>query len=240
MRIYQNTLLSVGANLQLDEQASHHLGRVLRAKVGDEVLLFNGKGGEYNSVITEITKKGVAVHIESFSPIERESTIQLFLAQGISRSEKMDFVIQKAVELGVNKITPLITARCNVRLSAERLEKRWQHWRGIIQHACEQSGRNTLPVLEQPLELVKWLPQVDADLRFVLDPYSPQKLPTKDKTIKTIQLLLGPEGGLDANEVHSANQYAFKNLQLGTRILRTETATVAAMTALQYHYGDLA
>lgn len=238
-RIYQNTTLSTHSMVTLDENASHHLARVLRAAVGDEVILFNGDGSDYPARITQITKKNVAVEIQHKITCQREAPIDIYLAQGIARGEKMDFIIQKAVELGANKIFPLVTERCNVRLTAEREEKRLRHWQSIVISACEQSGRNVIPELLPSQTLGEFVASVEADVKFVLTPHceSPMnatKLPTNAKII----LLIGPEGGLSAGEIQLAVNHQYQSLLLGPRVLRTETATVAALAVLQARFGD--
>lgn len=239
-RIYQPIPLQSGDELSLSEQASHHLGRVLRATIQDEITLFNGKGGEYQATITRIDKKSVTVKIGAFNPRESESPLELYLAQGISRGEKMDYTIQKAVELGVKKIIPLFTERCNVKLDEERRDKRLQHWQSIVISACEQSGRNRVPEVVAPQSLDRWLQAVDADWAFVLSPHVSGKLsdtliPAKSRVV----LLIGPEGGLSESEMNATSQKKFLPLNLGPRILRTETAAVAAITALQCFFGDM-
>lgn len=236
-RVYQATPFFIDTCLRLHKQASHHIATVLRAKIGEELIVFNGQGGEYRAVITLIDKKGVEINIKEWIVRDTESRIVIHLAQGIARGEKMDFIMQKAVELGVQKIIPLITERCNVRLKGDREEKRWQHWQSIIISACEQSGRNYLPELSSPLTLQEWLPQVTAEHRFVLSPHAHDSLP--QSTSSTFALLLGPEGGLSEDEIKQAEHYQFLPLKLGPRILRTETATIAALATLQYCYGDL-
>lgn len=241
-RIFQAVSLSVGTTIQLDEPASHHLARVLRAKVTDNVIIFNGEGGEYQGVITQITKKNVAVQIEHLSSCSRESPLDLWLVQGISRGEKMDYTIQKAVELGAKKIIPVFTERCTVKLDQERREKRWQHWQSIMISACEQCGRTEIPTLDMPVSLSDWLKEkCEIEMAFVLTPLAETKL--KEITIQPSQrtvLLIGPEGGLTEAEIDSARQKGFRSLSLGPRVLRTETAAVAALTALQSFFGDMA
>lgn len=240
-RIYQPIPLAENKIIQLNDQAMHHVARVLRASVGDELIIFNGEGGEYLAVITEITKKNVTVTLKHWIDSEVESPLELCLAQGISRGEKMDFTIQKAVELGVKKIIPLFTERCNVKLDDERKEKRKQHWHSIIIGACEQSGRNQIPEIVMPDHLTAFLQNHSAEIKFVL---SPQATHTLSKTSlppsARVTLLIGPEGGLSENEIQLANQHGFLSLNLGPRILRTETAAIAALTALQCYAGDLA
>ncbi len=241
IRIYQASQLAENSILTLDEPASHHLARVLRASVGEEIVLFNGQGGEYLSVIKQIDKKTVSVEIKKYSPREAESALDIRLAQCISRGEKMDYTIQKAVELGVKRIIPLFSERCNVKLDKDRSEKRLQHWQSIIVSACEQSGRNQLPELDKPQALDAWLSKEKADYRFVLSPHA------EENSLKTLNmprtasivLLIGPEGGLSDREVHQAIQSGFLPLCLGPRILRTETAAVVGITVLQSHWGDM-
>lgn len=237
-RIYQAVPLVIDERICLNASASHHLARVLRASVGEELILFNGMGGEYVAIITDINKKSVTVELKQFIASDVESPVQLYLAQGIARGEKMDFIMQKAVELGVNKIFPLITERCNVRLDAEREAKRLQHWQSIVISACEQSGRNSIPEIIPPQSLSVWFPSVEADARFVLSPHVNDKL-SFQATCQSAVLLIGPEGGLSDNEVELAKTHHFQAIQLGPRILRTETATIAALAVLQCRLGDL-
>jgi len=239
-RIFQSIPLSPNALITLDEQASHHLARVLRCQQGELVVIFNGQGGEYTGKIVEIGKKQVTVQLHAYTDADVESPLDIWLAQGISRGEKMDYTIQKAVELGVNKIIPLFTERCNVKLDSERSEKRLQHWQSIVISACEQSGRNRVPEVIMPQTLKSWVVNVDASHRFVLSPYAVNKL--KNQTISVadrVILLMGPEGGLSENEIEYASAHDFLPLNLGPRILRTETAAVAAITALQCQFGDM-
>lgn len=239
-RIFQAVPLAVNQSITLTEAASHHLARVLRAKVKDEMTLFNGEGGEYQAIITEINKKNIQVDIKKFIAREAESTLNLCLAQSISRGEKMDYTIQKAVELGVKKIIPLFTERCSVILDKERQEKRLQHWRSIVISACEQSGRNFIPEVLPPHPFSTWLPTVQSAWRFVLSPHvtGPLSRYTVPADAEVI-LLIGPEGGLSDSEVKMAEQHHFHPLNLGPRVLRTETAAVAALTALQCSFGDM-
>lgn len=240
-RIYQNTRLIAGQEYELDSAASHHLGRVLRAKLGDRLTIFNGDAGEFEAVISFIDKKKVIVTLQEFIDRTAESPISLCLAQGISRGEKMDYTIQKAVELGVTEIIPLLTERCTVKLDTERREKRLEHWQSIIVSACEQSGRNILPKIALPQTLTKWLPEVKSDQNFVLAPQASERLNKISlKNNSTITLLVGPEGGLSDQEIKIVTAYNFLPLNLGPRILRTETAAVAALTVLQCFYGDMA
>jgi 16S rRNA (uracil1498-N3)-methyltransferase len=238
-RIFQQVGLSEGALVNLDELASHHLARVLRAKAQDAVTVFNGAGGEYACVIEAINKKTVSLRILKFNAREAESPLELCLAQGIARGEKMDYIIQKAVELGVKKIVPLMTERSTVKLAAERREKRWQHWQSIIINACEQCGRNRVPELLPVQTYYDWLPTVTGQ-GFVLAPLSSSQL--RDYSLQqtaSVTLLVGPEGGLSEREIAMVIEKRFSALNLGPRILRTETAAVAALTALQCGFGDM-
>jgi 16S rRNA (uracil1498-N3)-methyltransferase len=239
-RIYQDIPLKTDAEIELSAAASHHLARVLRVQLGDAISVFNGEGGEYAAVITAIDKKKVLVKLGEFVPRSAESSLKLYLAQGISRGEKMDYVIQKAVELGATGIVPLITERCNVKLDDERRQKRFQHWQAIVVSACEQSGRNTLPELLPPQTLAQWLPEATADFKWVLAPTAVQKLDQiKMANDASVILLIGPEGGLSPAEMNQSSQFGFMGLNLGPRVLRTETAALAALTILQGVFGDM-
>ncbi len=240
-RIYQNVILTENTSIELDIQASHHLARVLRVMVGDAVVLFNGHGGEYHGVIEQMTKKTVIVALKNYLAREAESTLSIWLVQGISRGEKMDYTIQKAVELGVMGVVPLFTERCNVKLDAERSEKRLQHWRSVMVSACEQSGRNRIPEIVPPQSLEQWLPRAEVSQGFVLSPYANKSLKKQEVNLSSpVFILIGPEGGLSEREVEQARLHHFSPLNLGPRILRTETAAIAAITALQCYYGDMA
>lgn len=240
-RIYQPVSLQPRSELQLDSNAAHHVFRVLRMQAGEQVLLFNSQAeGDYHAVIQRIDKKGVWVQVGEFIPAKREAEVDIYLAQGIARGEKMDMIIQKAVELGVKKIFPLITERCNVRLTGEREEKRLAHWQGVVISACEQSGRNQLPSISPPADYADWLSQAKAEACFILSPHTLTKMPPAgEKAPRSIIVLVGPEGGFSENEVQLAIDHGFTSLNLGPRILRTETASLAALTVMQYAYGDM-
>lgn len=238
-RIYQPISLKLHSTICLNAEASHHLARVLRKKVGDHLKLFNNSLFEYESVITKIDKKNVHIQVMSVLPCKTESPLTICLAQGIAKGDKMDFIIQKAVELGVNKIVPLLTERCNVKLDKDRTEKRLSHWHSIAVSACEQSSRCVVPEVGSVQPLIEWLPKANADYLFVLSPHVQDKLPPNLPTNASLVLLIGPEGGLSEQEVKLAIQHGFLPLNLGPRILRTETATIAAMSILQFYYGDM-
>jgi 16S rRNA (uracil1498-N3)-methyltransferase len=238
IRIYQPVPLHSDALLFLDEQASHHLLRVLRVKPEESLILFNGQGGEYEAVVTELQKKKVQVKIGRFLPQNKESFLSIDLAQGIVRGEKMDFILQKAVELGVKRIIPLLTERSKIKLDEHSKIKRLEHWKAVVVSACEQCGRNYLPEILPPLSLKQWLQEKTADLCFVLSPHLPNDSALSVKKQASIALLIGPEGGLSEKEMALSQQAGFLALNLGPRILRTETASIAAIAILQQHYGD--
>lgn len=237
-RIYTQQQLATQQQVALEESASHHLSKVLRMQTGRELILFNGKGGEFAATIVEVTKKQVIVNVAEHREDNRESPLSLELAIGISRGERFEWVLQKATELGVTKITPLISERTEVKVNGDRQGKIMERWQQILIGACEQSQRNVLPQLSAPIQSSDWLPHVNSDLRFVLHHRDSKTLPTEQKP-QSVSLLIGPEGGLSDNEILLAQQYKFNALTLGPRVLRTETAPVAAITLAQYLWGDL-
>lgn len=236
-RIFQDFSLTVGNSFELTANATHHLSCVLRVQMGEQIILFNGQGGEYRAVITAINKKKIVVQVIEFSPLERESLLQLHLGQVISRGERMDYTIQKAVELGATTITPLFSERCTVKLTTDRLANRLAHWQNIIISACEQCGRNRLPILTTPASLFEWVKKTHIGLCLILDPHG-QEETVMAESPTCINLLVGSEGGLSAEEIDAAQQQGFKPLKLGPRILRTETAAVTALAICQYQWGD--
>lgn len=239
-RLYQPMALVEGQQIMLGAQAAHHVIHVLRLLPDAEVIVFNGEGGEFAGILSVIEKKKAWVQLTKHHPIERESSLQLHLGQGISRGEKMDFTLQKAVELGVSKVTPLWTERCNVKLDAARLEKRMHHWQGIIISACEQSGRNKIPQLERPQHFLDWVMATKPELGIVLTPNASLNLSTiPTKNPKSIVFAAGSEGGFTEEEIQCATRHGFFGVNLGPRILRTETAALAALVALQCQFGDM-
>lgn len=236
-RIFTHQAISSGSTLVLAEPQSHYLSKVLRMQPGRELVVFNGEGGEYKAEISAVHKKYVDVLIGDFSSDNRQSHLRLELAIGVSRGERMDWVLQKATELGATKITPLITERTEVKLTGERADKKMEHWQQIIISACEQCQRNLLPVLAEPTHFSDWISACNAELKFVLHHRDSQGLP-KDAITESVALLIGPEGGLDENEIMQALDRKFLPLTLGPRVLRTETAPVAAISLVQYLWGD--
>jgi 16S rRNA (uracil1498-N3)-methyltransferase len=238
-RLYVNAPLQAGSAMQLDEPQSHYLGKVLRMEAGRELIVFNGDGQEYRAIISKVDKRAVAIQVESGETINRESPLHTHLAIGISRGERMDWVLQKATELGVTQITPLFTERTEVRLQGERLEKKMQHWQQITISACEQCQRNIPPQLLPAQDIAAFLQQADAGLKLVLHHRSEQTL-RQLPTPASVTLLVGPEGGLSEREINAAISHSgYSPLTLGPRVLRTETAPVAALVAVQMLWGDL-
>ncbi len=238
-RIYLPVPLREGATVELDERARRHAVTVLRLRAGDELTLFNGEGGEWRARLEEVSKRSVRARIgQALAPAgDTESPLRITLLQGISRGERMDFTIQKAVELGVSRIAPVVTERTQVRLSGERLERRLHHWRGVLIHACEQCGRDRLPLLETPRPLAEALAESD-EPGLLLDPRGDRAITDLPQRMTRVRLLIGPEGGLSDRERSMAREASFEGLRLGPRILRTETAALAAIAALQACLGD--
>ena len=237
-RIYIDLPLQAGSELSLPADAAHHLAVVLRVKVGQPVVLFNNSGVEACAVITGADKKRVNVRVDAVELVERESPLKIHLAIGVSRGERMDFVLQKSTELGVHAITPLFCERTEVKLSAERLQKKIEQWQKIIIGACEQSGRTRLPILHAPTTLADCLVADVSEQRFVLHHRSDNTLVQCEEKPCSILLLIGPEGGLSDHEIQQAQQSGCAALTLGPRVLRTETAPLAAISVLQYRWGD--
>ncbi len=238
-RIHTQQALICGQSLELEENPSRHIAKVLRMEAGRELVIFNGEGGEYNATITEVGKKKVIVSLNDFETDNRQSPLDIELAIGLSRGERFEWVLQKATELGVSRITPLFTERTEVKLSGPRLEKKISHWQHILVSACEQCQLNVVPQLNTPIGYQQWLPQSQGDLKLVLHHRSEKSLAEQVKP-QAACLLIGPEGGLSADEIQQAEQHNFQPLTLGPRVFRTETAPIAAMSLLQYLWGDLA
>lgn len=236
-RIFTDQSLSSGTTVALEEGPSRHVGKVLRMQPGRELTLFNGQGGQYQACITHVGKKVVEVEVGEFSDVSKNSPLQIELAIGLSKGDRFDFVLQKATELGVTKITPLITERSEVKLNAERLEKKMASWQQIIIAACEQCQLNVIPTLAAPEKLDTWLSGCTSDLKLVLHHRSDSKLADLQQPT-SLALLIGPEGGLSREEIEQAQTSGCKALTLGPRVLRTETAPIAALSLAQYLWGD--
>jgi 16S rRNA (uracil1498-N3)-methyltransferase len=217
--------------------AAQHVSRALRLKSGDAIVVFDGLGGEYEALLTRVDRDRVDVKIGAFRDVERESQLRIGLVQGLPEADKMDWVIQKAVELGVAWIQPIICDRSVVRLSAERAAKRELHWRRVAIAACEQSGRNLVPEIRSTLTFINWLAQPADILRWRLDPRA-APLAASTAPEGPVELLIGPEGGLSERERSLADDRGCKPLSLGPRVLRTETAPLAALAAMHALWGD--
>ena len=239
IRIYQPGDYSVGDVVELSPTASQHVGVVLRMQPEDEVILFCGDNRELTACITHVHKKKVIVTIVAEQFVSRESPRAIHLAQAISKGDRMEWVVQKAVELGVASITPIFTTHCVVKLDSERLSKKQAQWQAIAIAACEQSGRNYVPVVHSACSLSEYLHACDATFKLVLHPYAAKSWREGVGATGDIALLIGPEGGLSDEEVIHAQTHGFVSLCVGPRILRTETAAVAALSVLQAVAGDL-
>lgn len=236
-RFYIPQPLLAGAELELPVEVANHL-RVLRLREAAALTLFNGDGGEWPAELLSLERRSARVRVGEHLAIERESPLSVTLIQGISKGERMDYTIQKAVELGVRRILPVFSARSVVQLDGERLARREEHWRGVITSACEQCGRNRLAELEPPRALDTVWGELGDSLRLVLDPTGTTGLGAAAGHSE-LALLVGPEGGLTEDELDQAVQSGFARLRLGPRVLRTETAGMAALAALQALAGDL-
>ena len=238
-RFYCPGELGAYQEIELPEQAAHHASRVLRLKAGDQVALFNGMGGEYPASIVSIGKHGVVVQTGAWVDRECESPLDITLVQAISSGDKMDFTLQKAVELGVKFIQPVTSSRSVVRLEGERAEKRVQHWQSVVNSACEQSGRNRVPEVGKIMSLNQWLGKShEAMVKLTLSPHAARRFHELPAPAGNVLFLVGPEGGLTDAEEDAAAVCGFAPVKLGARILRTETAALAAISAMQTLWGD--
>ena len=229
---------TTGMTLTLPEAAAHHWTRVLRARIGDHAMLFDGQGCEAEVELIDASKRAAQVTILSVATPTVESPLHTHLGLVMSKGDRLDYALQKAVELGVSEITLLSSERCELRLrGAEAVEKKRSHWQGVLVSACEQSGRNTLPLLHGTMALSDWQAAVVASEKWVLAP-SVSGGPKASSTPASVALLIGPEGGLSAAELNAAQTCGFQPWQLGPRVLRTETAPVAALAVLQWLFGD--
>lgn len=240
-RLYIPDALIPGANLELDDERFRYAARVLRLRAGDELTVFNGSGGEFMAVIAEVSRRTIVLSVGAHRERDVESPLQVNLVQGVSRGERMDLVVQKATELGVQRVTPVLTERSVVRLEGDKSGKRREHWEKVAQSACEQCGRNVVPVIDEPQPFASWLASAGASdaQRAVLRPGGEQTLAGLNCQAKRWQLLIGPEGGLAKAELEHAKEAGFVPCALGPRVLRTETAALAALVILQDRFGDL-
>lgn len=236
-RLFQPGPLDSGRLVELDEAVFVHAVRVLRLKPGALLTLFDGGGGEYDAVLETVERRTATVRLGRFRALDCESPLQITLVQGVSRGERMDYALQKAVELGATAIQPVLCERSPPR-EPDRLDKRWRHWQGVVISACEQCGRNRLPALGKTLKLTDWLARSDRpEQGLMLDPDAATGLAALPRPGGALSLLVGPEGGLSRQEIAAAGDLT--GIRLGPRILRTETAGAAALAALQTLWGDL-
>lgn len=238
-RIFQNQALEVGDTIALDENGSRHIGTVLRGKPGDLITVFNNKGGEFKGDIIDVSKKSVMVKLKEWNDASRASFVRTHLGQVMSRGDRMDYALQKAVELGVSEITPLFSQRCEVKLSSQREEKRLKQWEHLIISACEQCGLNQLPILNAAITFEEWAAQVSAQQKWILHPghTSQHQLFQRDKP-ESIALAVGPEGGFNEQELGMALANNFTSITFGPRVFRTETAPVVCLSLIQSYWGD--
>lgn len=237
-RIYTEQNLQANTTVALETGPSAHIAKALRMQVDDSLVLFNGEGGQYTATIVALDKKVVQIRTMEHSAGELESPLRLSLGIAISRGDRMDWIIQKATELGVARIVPLMTERTEVKLKGDRAEKKQTHWRQIVISACEQCGRNRLPELKSLIAVNDWLPTVDAQRKFVLHHRDSAASNLEQRPV-TVAILVGPEGGLSDREIAYAGDQGFEALTLGPRVLRTETAPLAALAILQSRWGDM-
>jgi len=240
LRFFTDSPLAVNNDIQLSENAAAHATRALRLNAGDKAVVFNGDGFDYECTLTSVKKNAVTATVTGAKKINSESPLNITLLQGISSGDRMDFTIQKAVELGVTLIQPINSQRSVVKLTHDRAEKRIEHWQNVAISACEQSGRAFVPKVLAPLSLEAWLsqnPYADTT-RILLNPVGARRLTEIPKPASAIELLIGAEGGLSNSEIDLASSQHFQSIVLGPRILRTETAALTAIAAMQSHWGD--
>lgn len=240
-RLFCPVEISADTTLSLDGERAHYVGRVLRLKPGNTVVVFDGRGGEYPATVGLISKNGLELEVGEHDPREAESPLDLHLVQAISRGDRMDITVQKATELGVRHISPVLSERSVVRLDAARAARRLAHWRAIATSACEQCGRNRIPQIDSPVRLPEWLRDTpgESESRVVLQPGSSRSLEGIAPDSGEITILVGPEGGFSEAELELVGSAGFAAASLGPRVLRTETAAIAAIAILQSRLGDL-
>ncbi|MDJ0905177.1 MAG: 16S rRNA (uracil(1498)-N(3))-methyltransferase [Woeseiaceae bacterium] len=239
-RLFISQRLGTGATLRLDGDRARYVGRVLRLRPGDRLRVFNGDDGEYDAHLQKVTKSSAELLVEEPVDSGTESALKLQLVQGISRGERMDFVIQKATELGVKRITPVFTEYGVVKLDEKRAAKRRDHWQGVAESACEQSGRIRPPLIDAPVALNTWfgMSARETDTDLILRPGAPTALTSVDAPSTKVCLLIGPEGGFSDQEYADARLAGFTAVSLGPRVLRTETAALATVAVAQSLWGD--
>jgi len=240
-RLFVSGALINGADVQLGGDQARYLGKVLRARIGDRLTLFNGDGPEWPATVKSISRNTVGLELGNSIETNTESTLKIHLVQGISRGERMDFVVQKATELGVKRITPVLTEHGSVKLSPDRAAKRREHWQKIAASACEQSGRTRLPLVDTPVPLQHWFDGKPAsvDTELILVPGIAATLVDTAAPETKVCVVIGPEGGFSDTEYADAEAAGFTAVSLGPRVLRTESAAIATLAVLQSVWGDL-
>ena len=239
-RVFVGQPLVTGSEVLLPEAAAYHVARVLRLRAGAPLVLFDGSGGDFRAEIVAVEGDRVRARVGERSAGLRESPLAITLVQAVSRGERMDWTLQKATELGVKRIQPVLSARSVVRLDDQQAAKKLRHWQAIVAGACEQCGRSVLPEVRAPLDLARFLAESTREgQRLVLSPNGPASLAGLASTAARVELLIGPEGGLDDAEIDAATRAGFAPVRLGPRVLRTETAGIVALTVLQALWGDL-
>ena len=238
-RLFVGQSLAEGRSITLEPDSAHYLRNVLRLKKGFQLTVFNGDGGEFSAIVSEVHRKAVVLDITAWRDINIESPLAIELGLSVSRGERMDVAIQKATELGVKTITPVITQHCVVKLTEERRLQRHQHWQNIVYRACEQCGRNTPPTLNITTDLAQWLEKDLAKSRIIFEPAKGDTLKTYAAPNGAIAVLIGPEGGFSEQEVLDAEHLGFAALGFGPRVIRNETAAIASIAAMQVLWGDM-
>ncbi|MEL0623043.1 16S rRNA (uracil(1498)-N(3))-methyltransferase [Marinomonas arenicola] len=239
-RIFVDIALAENTKVELPNSAFQHVCKVLRLKNGNPMRLFNGQGGQFQGELCDVEKRSASVQLSTFESLNNESPLKVTIGQTLSRGERMDYAIQKAVESGVYEIQPLFSARCEVKLQDDRLEKRLQHWQQVAISAAEQSGRGIVPKIKAPMNLLDWVASCNEMLKLTLHHHSAKPISEyQQPSNNQVALLIGPEGGLTEQEVESAKQHGFNAIALGPRVLRTETAPIVALTALNLLWGDV-
>ena len=239
-RVHSEQPLAAGLELALPDAAAYHVARVLRLRPGAPLVLFDGSGADFRAEIVAVEGDRVRVRVGERTAGLRESPLAITLVQAVSRSERMDWTLQKATELGVRRIQPVLSARSVVRLDERQAAKKLRHWQAIVAGACEQCGRSVLPDVRAPLELSRYFAESPREgQRLVLSPNGPASLAGLASTAARIELLIGPEGGLDDAELDASARAGFAPVRLGPRVLRTETAGIVALAVLQALWGDL-
>lgn len=240
-RLFIDENLGDGAEVSLNESQARYVGRVLRLRVGDPLTVFNGRGGEFAATLQSLSRNSATILVGQQRDVATESRLKVHLVQGISRGDRMDFVVQKATELGVKRLTPVMTEYGVVKLDSRRAQKRREHWQSIANSACEQSGRTRPPLVDLPSDLNSWFGarSKHSDIDLVLQPGASTPLSSVSAPLTKVCLLVGPEGGFSDKEFGDAGAAGFSGVSLGPRILRTETAAVAAIAVAQSLWGDL-